>query len=191
MNPRQAVNVNRAKQFARKVDAIRVSTRVKAAEPITDISAPTMLGYDADGLPVIERKPMDALGVTKVLSGKSHGTISTPSSYTRWLRAGRPAHPIYNREAWKAERYVNGMALPTGGKPVKPVSVRHERDCTCIACSEYKRSVAQRKPLEDPRISPRDIVPVVRVVRTQRTITVTAPPLRVGAYHRQGESRDY
>lgn len=138
MNPKQSINVNRAKQFARKVDAIRVTSKVKAHEPAMDISAPTLTGMDSEGLPIIERKPLHAAGVVKVLVGKSHGTISTPSSYTAWLRAGRPAHPIYNKPAWRAERYINHVAMPTCGPIAAPVVVRHDRDCVCPSCREYQ-----------------------------------------------------
>ena len=89
------------------------------------------------------RVQLDALGTTKHLNGKSNGVIATPSSYTAWVRAGQPAHPIYNIEAWHAERYVNGIALPTAGPTAiaAPTNVRHMQDCVCRICTEFKAHI--------------------------------------------------
>ncbi len=147
MNPLKsrldAIASNRAKQFARKVDSIRTTSKVEAPNVRVDITAPTVC-EDRDGNVSVERKPLHAAGVVKHVEGKSLGTIATPSSYTRWLRAGQPAHSIYNPVAWKAERYVNGIALPTGGKPVEPRPERHTLDCVCKPCVEYRLWVSSR-----------------------------------------------
>lgn len=181
----QAIQSNRAKKFARKVDSANQSaaraSKVRAPEQRMDSTAPTLVVDEITGKEQVVRKPMDALGRTKVLTGKSHGTIATPSSYTKWVGAGMPAHPIYNRDAWKRERYQDGIALPTGGRPVEPANVRHAADCACRICVEFKRSIAERMPLLDPRIDPSTLVPPSVLVRTgtQRTIPVLVPPIQV------------
>ena len=169
MNPLQSVQSNRAKQFARKVDAATNTrgSKVKPPATRTDITAPTLLVDAVPGEEQVARKPLHVCGRVQVVNGKSHGTIATPRSYTVWLKAGCPPHPIYNAEAWKRERYVNGIALPTGGRPPVETSERHAVDCECIPCREYRKSVVVRtaqtdnqdfKPAGKPLIPTRDWV---------------------------------
>lgn len=145
MSISNSVQSNRAKQFARFVDsadqsASRASKR-RAGNVRVDNSAPTVIVSDLTGDEQTVRLPLHKAGSVSVSTGKSHGTIATPRSYTIWLKAGQPAHPIYNREAWKRERYLNGIALPTcGPKAIEPsTSVRHDTaTCVCVACTEYR-----------------------------------------------------
>jgi len=183
MNRLQGIFSNRAKQFARKVDsadqsATRASKR-KAPNARVDNTAPTVIVSELTGKPETVRQPLHKAGSVRVVEGKAHGTIATPRSYTIWLKAGQPAHPIYNPAAWKAERYVKGIALPTCGKVAEPTPVRHDRECVCRICTEFRRSIAQRMPMSDPRINPEDLVPSTLVRGTQRTIPVLGPPIRV------------
>lgn len=172
----QGIQSNRAKAFARKIDAIRTTSKVQAPNVRVDITAPTVIENPITGTVSVERKPLAKLGHTPIVNGKSHGTIATPSSYGIWLKAGCPAHPIYNREAWRRERYRDNIALPTGGPMADTGSKRHERDCTCVICSEYRTSL-ERKRVPHSGISGRDLAPI-RAVVTRRIIQVTAPPLR-------------
>lgn len=137
MNLIQRIQRTRAIAYAKRVD--RNATRalagnhVRPATARVDVTAPTMLD---DGS--IERKPLAALGHVVARVGRSNGTIATPSSYKAWLAAGKPTHPIYNAERFRIEHYVDGIALPTSGAQVETPVKRHERDCACCICSEYR-----------------------------------------------------
>lgn len=176
---------NRAKQFARKVDTAdrngaRASKR-KAPNARVNNTAPTIVISALTGNEETVRIPLHKAGSVPTYSGKSHGTIATPRSYTIWLKAGQPAHPIYNREAWRAERYVNNVALPTGGKPVERMVERHPQGCACNVCREYARSMAERKPMSDPRIDPHTVkgVWILKSVHTPRPTQRTIKPIPV------------
>lgn len=89
------------------------------------------------------RVTLDALNTTKHVNGKANGLIVTPSAYAQWIKAGKPAHPVFNVKAWHAERYVNGVALPTCGLLPAPVVNRHSQDCECVICHEFQNRIQQ------------------------------------------------
>jgi hypothetical protein len=121
----------------------------------------------------ISRKPLDALGKVKLLEGKSLGTIATPSSYRLWLKAGKPAHPIYNPEQWRIERYRDNIALPTCGPTAEQASKpeRHAQDCACVICREYRAYLTQAL------VTSPSIAQVEPRYAKQAQATIT-PPLR-------------
>ncbi len=179
MNPVQCILRNKALANGKAIDRASGTrgAKRKASKPRVDNTAPTMVLDPSTLEESVRRVPLHACGVVPVLQGKALGVIATPNSFRLWREAGKPAHPIYNPEAYRAERYRDNVLLPLGGISAVGAGVRHPTDCQCLICREFATRI-QHVP--DSRISPRDLGVAAPTAR-YRDIKVLAPPLRVCA----------
>ncbi len=67
-------------------------------------------------------------------NGKPSKVTKDLWAYEDWKAAGKPAHPVFNKPAWLAERYQDGLALPLALTDYC-YKCKQTRSCSCRKAS--------------------------------------------------------